>query len=408
MNLPFKIAQRYIISKKSTNAINIIAGVSVVGMLVGTAALLLVLSTFNGFEDLVTSLYDTFNPDLKVSAKMGKTFEADSTKIARIKQLDEVADISLVLEENALVQYNGKQYIFRLKGVDAAYEKVTQIDTAVVEGNFELTNGYMNYAIVGSGVAALLGINVQNQFRKLQVYMPKREQKVSTMRPENAFKQDILVPHGVFFIQQDFDNKYIIVPLKFMLNLLNYENNVSAIEIDIKETANSEAAKAKIAAILGDDFHVKNRFEQDEFLYKVMRTEKWAVYLILTFILIVAAFNMIGSLSMLVIEKKRDIGILKAMGASKGFIKKIFLIEGILLSLIGAGLGVIIAVVLCLAQQHFKILSLGESFLIDAYPVSMRIGDFVLVFVTVSIIATLASVFPAYRAAEQSQLLKED
>jgi lipoprotein-releasing system permease protein len=409
MNLALHIAKRYLISKKSTNAINIISGVSMVGMLVGTAALILVLSVFNGFEDLVTSLYNTFNPDLKVLPKEGKTFEPDSLQLILISQIPGVVGVSQVLEENALLRYKEKDYITRLKGVDENFVHVSQVDTAIIEGEFKLVQDDADCVVIGLGVLAALGVNLQNQFERLTVFMPRREGKVSSFSAETAFTQASLIPTGVFAIQQDFDSRFAFVPIRFMRNLLNYPLAISAYEIAIVPTANVGVVKSKIATIMGDQYKVLDRYQQDEFLYKVMKTEKWAVYFILTFILIISAFNIIGSLSMLVIEKKQDISILKAMGATKGFIRRIFFFEGILLSLIGASLGVGLAVVICLLQQHFKILKLqGASFLIDAYPVSMRLDDFALVFFTVVVISILASAFPAYRAAEQTQLVQQE
>ncbi|QQS27782.1 MAG: ABC transporter permease [Sphingobacteriales bacterium] len=409
MNLALHIAKRYLISKKSTNAINIISGVSMVGMLVGTAALILVLSVFNGFEDLVTSLYNTFNPDIKVIPKEGKTFEPDSIQFEKIKQIPGVSNISHVLEENALLRYKEKDYITRLKGVDDNFVFVSQVDTAIIDGEFRLKNEDADCVVVGLGVLASLGVNLQNQFERLTVFMPRREGKVSSFSAETAFTQASLIPTGVFAIQQDFDSRYAFVPIRFMRKLLNYPLSVSAYEIALLPNANSSFVKSQIAVIMGEKFKVLDRYQQDEFLYKVMKTEKWAVYFILTFILIISAFNIIGSLSMLVIEKKQDISILKALGATKGFIQRVFFFEGILLSLIGASCGVVIAIVICLIQQHFEILKLqGASFLIDAYPVSMRIDDFILVFVTVVIISVLASAFPAYRAAEQTQIVQQE
>lgn len=409
MNLAARIAKRYLVSKKSTNAINIIAGVSTVGMMVGTAALILVLSVFNGFEDLVTSLYNTFNPDIKVLPAEGKTFEPDSATLLAISAVPGVKAVAQVLEENALLRYKNKDYITRLKGVNDAYKQVTAIDTAIIEGSYRLTLEDADCGLLGLGVVAALGINLDNQFARVQVFMPRREGKVSTFSAERAFTQSSFIPTGVFAIQQDFDAKYAIVPIRFMRNLLSYDTALSGLEIAMEPNAKPETVKKNLKAVLGNQFIVQDRYEQDAFLYKVMKTEKWAVYFILTFILVISAFNIIGSLSMLVIEKKQDIGILKAMGATKSFIRKVFLMEGILLSLIGATVGVVLAVAVCLAQQHFKLIKLqGASFLIDAYPVSMRTADFVLVFITVVVISVLASVVPAHRAAEQSQLLKEE
>lgn len=409
MNLAWLFARRYFVARKSTNAINIIAAVSVIGMMVGTMALLLVLSVFNGFEDLVTSLYNSFNPDLKVEVRIGKTFAVDSSTIYKLKHLNGIKAVSEVLEENALLRYHDKDLVGRLKGVDAEFVNVSGVDSTMVGGKYMLTDSTnLNYAVVGLGIQAMLGVNVDNQFSRLEVYMPRREGKVSTTSPENAFKQQIIYPIGVYAIQQDFDAKYTIVPLQFMRNLLDYDTQqVSSLEIALLPRANMAAVQAAVEQIMGKDFRVADRYQQDEFLYKVMRTEKWAVYLILTFILIIAAFNVVGSLSMLVIEKKHDLGILRAMGANANFVRRVFLLEGVLLAGVGGAIGMLLAFVICLAQQHFKLLRLsGDTFLIDAYPVSMRWLDFAMVGTTVIVIALLAAYFPAQRAAQQGELLQ--
>jgi lipoprotein-releasing system permease protein len=409
MNLAWLFAQRYFVARKSTNAINIIAAVSVIGMMVGTMALLLVLSVFNGFEDLVTSLYNSFNPDLKVETRIGKTFEVDSSTIYKLEQLPGVKAVSEVLEENALLRYNDKDMVGRLKGVDDKFIDVSGIDSTIVGGKYMLTDAdSLNYAVVGLGIQAMLGVNIDNQFSRLEIYMPRRQGKVSTTSAENAFKQQIIYPIGVYAIQQDFDAKYTIVPLQFMRNLLDYDTpQVSALEIALLPNANMATVQTAVEQLLGKDFKVADRYQQDEFLYKVMRTEKWAVYLILTFILIIAAFNIVGSLSMLVIEKKHDLGILRAMGANSQFIRRVFMLEGILLGGVGGFMGMLLAFVICLAQQHFKLLRLaGDTFLIDAYPVSMRWFDFLMVGITVIIIALLAAYFPAQRATQQGELLQ--
>ena len=409
MNLAWLFAQRYFVARKSTNAINIIAAVSVIGMMVGTMALLLVLSVFNGFEDLVTSLYNSFNPDLKVETRIGKTFEVDSSTIYKLEHLPGIKAVSEVLEENALIRYNDKDMVGRLKGVDDKFIDVSGIDSTIVGGKYMLTDAdSLNYAVVGLGIQAMLGVNIANQFSRLEIYMPRRQGKVSTTSPENAFKQQIIYPIGVYAIQQDFDAKYTIVPLQFMRNLLDYDTpQVSALEIALLPNANMATVQTAVEQLLGKDFKVADRYQQDEFLYKVMRTEKWAVYLILTFILIIAAFNIVGSLSMLVIEKKHDLGILRAMGANSQFIRRVFMLEGILLGGVGGAMGMLLAFVICLAQQHFKLLRLaGDTFLIDAYPVSMRWFDFLMVGITVIVIALLAAYFPAQRATQQGELLQ--
>lgn len=409
MNLAWLFARRYFVARKSTNAINIIAAVSVIGMMVGTMALLLVLSVFNGFEDLVTSLYNSFNPDLKVEVRIGKTFAVDSATIYKLKHLNGIKAVSEVLEENALLRYHDKDLVGRLKGVDAEFANVSGVDSTMVGGKYMLTDSTnLNYAVVGLGIQSMLGVNVDNQFSRLEVYMPRREGKVSTTSPENAFKQQIIYPIGVYAIQQDFDAKYTIVPLQFMRRLLDYDTQqVSSLEIALLPHTDMAAAQAAVEQIMGKEFRVADRYQQDEFLYKVMRTEKWAVYLILTFILIIAAFNVVGSLSMLVIEKKHDLGILRAMGANANFVRRVFLLEGVLLAGVGGAVGMLLAFVICLAQQHFKLLRLsGDTFLIDAYPVSMRWLDFAMVGTTVIVIALLAAYFPAQRAAQQGELLQ--
>ncbi len=407
MNIALNIAKRYLIARKSTNAINIITLVSIVGVAVITTALLLVLSVFNGFDDLVTSLYDTFNPDIKVIAKEGKTFVVDEQTLEALGKMEGVVAYSKVLEENAMFQYRDKVVIGRLKGVDDAFVNVSQVDTAVFEGEFLLKGEEHNYAVIGRSLRDLLGVNIYNDFANLKVFLPKREGKVKATMPNNSFKQEIIYPKGSFSIQYDYDSKYVFVPIEFAQKMLDYKEEVSAIEIALDSTYNTNRLQGQLKELFGSSYIVKNRYQQDEMLYKVMQTEKWAVYFILTFILLVASFNIIGSLSMIVIEKNRDIGILKAMGATKGMIRRIFILVGSLLGLLGAVIGMVLAVVICLAQQYFKIVRMdGNSFLVDAYPVSMRWEDFVLVFLTVVTITIIASLFPAQRAAEQNQLLQ--
>lgn len=409
MQLAFQIAKRYLWSKKSTNAVNVIAAVSVVGMMVGTLALLLVLSVFNGFEEVVASLYNTFNADLKVETVKGKTFEPDSLQLVALKEIEGVEAFSLVLEENAFLKYKEQNSIVRLKGVDDQFIHVSAVDSAIAEGEFLLEHGPINYAVLGIVVQHKLGINLSNEFTPIKIHMPKRDAKINRSHPERDFQIQDVYPAASFFIQQDFDSKYAFVPLRLMRKLLNHPKAVSAIEIAISPNANPDVVQQKIQALFGDSKTVKNRYQQDESVYQVMQAEKWVVYLILSFILVVASFNIIGSLSMLVIEKRLDIGILKAMGGTKQLIRQIFFLEGVLLSLVGAFTGGLLAVIICLIQQHFKIIRLqGVSFLIDAYPVQMQLWDFILVFMTVVVISVLAAVVPARMAAAQSQLLKEE
>jgi len=398
MQLPFYIAKRYLFSKKSTNAINIISGVSATGIAFGTMALLIVLSVFNGLEGLVTGLYDTFNPDIKITPKTGKVFTPDSTVLAQIKQLEGLTDVSLVLEEIAVLQHEERTAICRLKGVEPNYLKVAQVDTAIIRGKFDIAQ---QGAVLGLGIEIELGVNVFDDFNTMSVYMPKRTAK-ATLNPEKAFKKGGLKPVGTFSIQESFDKEFVFVPLAFLQQLMDYKQEVSHIEIALNNEENLADIQQQITQIMGSNFEVKNRFEQNEFLYKVMQSEKWAVYFILSLILMVASFNIVGSLSMLVVEKKKDIGILKSMGATKQLVRSIFLTEGVLLALLGGIIGMLLAFFICLAQQVFGIVKIGgQNLLIDTYPVQMNPLDFLLVFITVSIIALLASWWPAKKAASQ-------
>lgn len=407
MKLALKFARRYLISKKSTNAINIISGVAVLGMVVTTMAFILILSVINGFEDLVISLFNTFNPDLKAQVKEGKTFALTPAQLNEIAAVKGVEAVAQVLEENAVIMYNDKSLIVTLKGVDEVFSQVSSVDTSMVDGEFYLQTNEQAFAVIGAGVASMLGINLFNQFAPLQVYLPKRTGKLKT-EIDKSFNDALIQPAGVFSIQADFDSRFVITPINFVRKLLEYEKEVSALEIAIQANANQSKVQQQIQSILGKDFKVLNRYQQDEYLYKIMRMESWAAYAILSFILLVTAFNIVGSLAMLVMEKRNDISILKAMGATDRLIYRIFLIEGMLLAIVGAVIGMTTALIICLLQQRYKLIKIeGDSFLIDAYPVSLRLSDFVFVAITVLIIALLASYYPAKKATDQSAIVPD-
>lgn len=380
------------------------------GMGFGTMALILVLSVFNGFEGLVISLYHAFNPDVQVTATAGKVFSLDEQTIAKISALNEVQHVAQALEENVILKYKDHEYIASIKGVDREYEQVTGVQKKMVDGKFVLSENGINYAVLGAGVAGSLLIDVENTLQTIQVYLPRRGKETMSLDPSQAFIKKNIQPAGVFSIQQEFDSKYMLVPLDFVRELLNYETEVSTLEIKLKANADVEAAKQKLGKILGEKFSVKDRYEQNKFLYRVMRMEKWAVYAILSLILVIAAFNIIGSLSMLVIEKTKDIAILKTMGADNGMIRKIFLLEGLLTSLTGSLIGAIVAVVLCAVQIQFEVIKLQGSgtFVIDAYPVEMQGQDFLLVAATVIVIAVATSWLPAQRAASRSAIIVQE
>lgn len=377
-------------------------------MLVGSLGLILVLSVFNGFEGLVISLYNSFNPDFTITAREGKSFTPDSLQLLELKKMEGVRALTEVVEENALLTYADRQYIATVKGVQPGYGSITGIDSAMYYGDFRLKNGNEDLAVVGLGIEQALGVNYDNPFGFLTVYIPRKD-RTTAINPEDAFNRAPIKPVGSFAIQSEFDSKYVFVPLGFARWLTGYDKQVSYLEVAVIPGTDTYRLQQQIQQLMGPAFDVRNRLQQNAVLYKVMRTEKWAVYAILTFILIIAAFNIVGSLSMLVIEKKKDIAILKAMGADEGLIRKIFLFEGTLLSFIGCGAGFLLALMIIVVQQQFQILKIGGgSFVIDAYPVEMKALDFALVFLTVISIGLLASWFPSWRAAKNEYRLTEE
>ncbi len=396
MQFTLFMARRYLFSKKSHNLINIISLVSMIGLAVGTAALIIVLSVFNGFENVIQSLYHTFNPDLMITVKQGKTFEINRFPSDKIKRLPGVAQLVQVVEEDALFKYNDKQYIGKIKGLSENYKKVSRIDTAIRAGRFVLQSGKTNFAVLGVGVAWSLGVNLRDAGNLLTVFVPKRGSP-SSFNFSNAFNRDAIRPAGVFAIQQDFDEKYVLVPLRFARKLLNYKQDVTSVEIYLKKGADSDKIQREIKMDLGPAFNVRNRFQQNKTLFKIMKSEKTAIYLILVFILILASFNMIGSLSILIVEKIKDIATLKSMGANQRTIRRIFLKQGLLISLISGGAGLILGFVVLWLQQTYGLVQLGSTqgdFIINAYPVKMQLTDFVYVFITVQLIGLLASWYP--------------
>ena len=396
MRFTFFMARRYLFSKKSHNLINIISMVSMIGLAIGTAALIIVLSVFNGFEHVIKSLYHTFNPDLMITVKQGKTFQFADFPAKKVKAMPGVAQLVRVVEEDALFRYNNKQFIGKIKGLSENYQQVGQLDSMMQSGNFVLQSDGNDFAVVGVGVAWSLGINLRDVNQLLTVYVPKRGSP-SAFSFSNAFNRDVIRPSGIFSIQQDFDEKYVLVPLRFARKLLNYTNEVTAVDIYIKKGADVDYLQNEIEKALGPAFSVKNRFQQNESLFKIMKSEKMAVFLILVFILILASFNMIGSLSILIVEKVKDIATLKSMGADQKLVRTIFLNQGMLISLISGGAGLIIGFVVLWLQQTYGFVQLGSGngdFIINAYPVMMQLTDFVYVFVTVQLIGLLASWYP--------------
>lgn len=399
MNFPFYIARRYLFSKKSHNAINIISMVSVCGVVVATIALVCALSVYNGFNDLVSTLFSSFDPELKITPRTGKVFDPTTQQMEQVKKMPEVASFCDVLQDNALVRYKERQGVATIKGVDDNFGQLSQIDSVLVDGEFKLSDEVANYATLGIGLASSLGINA-GFVSPIEIYAPKRDEKVNLSNPASSFNQEYAFIGAVFCInQQMYDEEYMLVPISLARSLFRYDKEVSAIELRLVDGANVSAVSRDIKEILGDDYLVKDRFEQQAASFKMMQVEKWMTFLILSFILAIALFNVVGSLSMLMIEKQGDVRTLRNMGADDRLIRHIFLIEGWMISAFGALIGVVIGVVLCLLQQELGLIKLGQNagaFIINAYPVRVAAGDIATVFITVLTIGFLAAWYPVH------------
>lgn len=403
MRFEWNIARRYLFSKKSTNAINVLTLVSMIGMAFGTAALILLLSIFNGFENVITSLYNTFDPELKVVPAEGKYYKADNFFLDKVTAIEGVSFVSEVLEENALLEYGKQQYTAIIKGVDDSYLSINRLDTVIYDGEFILKDGSRNFTVLGIGVARALGVNPSTDFGFVRIYMPKRGKKVSLTSPLNSIRMENLPASGVFSVEKEFDSKFAFVPIDIARKLLNYEDEVSSLEIGVNAAWSVATVKKNLQAAIGDEYKVMDRAQMNPHLYKAMKTEWLVVYVILAFAMLLVSFNIIGSLTMLIIEKQKDIGILKAMGATAANIRNIFLFEGLMMAGIGGLLGGIIGLLIAYAQKTFEIVKLGGggSFVIDAYPVDVRFSNLLLVAATVIFIAIFSAGLTAVRASRQ-------
>jgi len=398
-------AWRYFKAKKSTNAINIISWVSVGAIILGTASLIVVLSVFNGLEGLVRSLYTSFYTDISVSPATGKFSHVPYSTLLKLKQMDGVIGYTLTIEDQALLQYNSLQPVV-LKGVDDHYKTLNGLSKNVSRGEYQLGSADHPLAVLGSGVENALNIEADRALSPMTVFL-FRNGNVDPSNPESAVRSESVASAGVFRIQQDFDDHYVITNLGFMQRMLGLDSNqYGAVEIAVRNGVASRELISGLKTLFGEGFLVRTRDEQNQTLFGVMKMEKWVIYAVLTLILIVAAFNMVGALTMLVLEKQKDIQVLKAMGADNGFIQQIFLNEGILLGLLGGGIGFLLAVLLCWMQVTFKLVPIQGNFLIDYYPVKLIPGDFLLVGGTIFVVVLLASWLPARKAALQPFELK--
>ena len=399
MNLPFYIARRYLFSKKKHNAINIISAVSVCGVALATLALVCTLSVFNGFQDMVAGFFTAFDPELKITVREGKVFDPHESRVAQVHAMPEIEVWTETLEENAMVQYKDRQTMAVIKGVEDNFEQLTAIDSLLYgTGKFVLNDSVVDYGILGVELMSELGTGIQF-VDPLQIYAPKRNARVNMANPAASFNSDYLFSPGAVFIvnQQKYDARYILTSLGFARRLFDYDTEVSAIEIKLKPGSNIDAVEKKMEEILGERFVVQNRYEQQADVFRIMEIEKFISYLFLTFILAIACFNVIGSLSMLILDKRDDVETLRNLGAGDQLITRIFLFEGRMISVFGASIGIVLGLLLCFLQQKFGLISLGGgngSFVVDAYPVSVHLTDVLLVFVTVIAVGFLSVWYP--------------
>jgi lipoprotein-releasing system permease protein len=389
VNLSFYIAKRYLFSKKSLNAINIISGISVLGVFVGSAALVIILSVFNGFEDMVLSMYNTFTPEIRIEPSKGKTFNPREKYFDNLKKDSRISNYVEVLQEKALLQYNNAQYIGLVKGVSDDFVKGKKLDSIVVDGTFTLKSDSINYAVMGADVQNTLSVDIRDHFSNLEIYSPQKSAG-NSLTPSDQFVLKSIHVSGIFQLQQQFD-QMVFVPIDFARELMSEDKNVSAIELTLKPGKSVNSIRNEISDKLGKEFIVKDRMQQNQLLYKILNTEKIAVFFILTFVLIIAIFNILGSLTMLVMDKRKDIAVLNSMGSDESLIRGIFFIEGIMISMTGCIIGILAGLIFCIVQQQYGYIKMNINFQTEAYPVTFQWSDLLVIFATVSLISVIAS-----------------
>ena len=399
MNLSLYIAKRYLFSKKSHQVINIRSGVAVAGVALATMAMVCTLSVFNGFLGIVEKQFTAFDPQLKITAVQGKYFNASDERIEKVASLPQIGIVTHCIEDKAMVQYEGRQAMITLKGVEENFEQLTDIEKALIgNGTFLLKDSTASYSVSGAGLVSTLNCGIYHT-QPLEIYAPRRGRKVNITNPASNFNKGFLHSSGVIFAVQQpkYDSNYLLTSIDFTRKIFERKTEeVSSIEISLQVNSNEAAVKKEIENILGNDFLVQDRYQQQEDIFKIMKIEKFISYIFLSFILLIACFNIIGSLSMLVIEKKRDVYTLRSMGADNSLITNIFIAEGAMISTFGALAGIATGVILSLLQEHFGILSMGGggSFVVDSYPVAIETYDILIVFATVLIVGLTAVWLP--------------
>ena len=406
MRLPLFIANRYLLAKKSHNLINIITWISILGISVGSFALIVVLSAFNGLEKVISSMNNRLTPDLQIAAVKGKTIDLTAFPLGQLKDIQGVEYVIPTITEDALFRANDKQHIGQVKGVGLEYQKINRFNEIVFGGgDFVLSDEDEHiFAVPGAGVAWYLGINPYNPYAMVRIYVPKRG-NASRMSLESSFNSDMITVRSVFSTEQSQDEKLVLVPFDMLSDLLEYEDKATNVEVFVASNADINKVERAVNSVIGKNYNVKNQKEQQETLYKIMRSEKWAVYIILTFILILATFNVVGSLSMLMIDKRKDTEILKAMGADNRLIQRIFMSEGLLISVAGGFIGLLLGIILVLLQQQFGFVKFGSggNYVVDAYPVMLKLKDVLLIFVTILLVGCTSAFLTVRHAMRQSR-----
>lgn len=398
MNTTFFIARRYLFARKSHNVINIISVISAAGIAVGCAALVIILSIYNGFDNLLKGMFDSYTPDLVISPRENKVFAPSEATMEVLKGREEIASVCEMLEETVFLKYGEREAIVTARGVDSTYQDVTGLGRFIAQGAFDLRDGEIAQMVLGAAIAQDLRINT-TFLTPLEVYFPSRTAKLSLSDPTAALKKVRVFPSGIISMDKTFDEQYVYMPIASLRNLLEWEREVSSLEIRVKPeylTATGTVSRQfqnDIAAMFGEAYQVRNKYQQNESLYKMMTYEKLAIYLILLFVVLIISCNVFGSLSMLIIEKQEDIGILRSMGADDKMINRIFTTEGWMISLLGAAVGVVLGILVCLAQQYFHLVRMPGNFVFSYYPVQLQLTDLLLIFVSVAAIGYLMSHF---------------